>query len=59
MAVPKKRTPKSRRNARRSGWFQKALKKGNQALAFAKNWISKKEKADIDLEKKISLSDSE
>ena len=28
MAVPKKRTPRSRRNARRSVWFQKAIKKG-------------------------------
>jgi hypothetical protein len=40
MAVPKKRTPRSRRNARRSVWFQKAIKKGKQALAFSKSWAS-------------------
>ena len=40
MAVPKKRTPKSRRNARRSNWFQDAFKKAKQALAFSKVWNS-------------------
>ena len=39
MAVPKKRTPKSRRNARRSKWFAKAFVQGQKALAFSKSWV--------------------
>jgi ribosomal protein L32 len=39
MAVPKKRTPKSRRNARRSHWFKKAMTQGAKALAFSKSWV--------------------
>jgi hypothetical protein len=39
MAVPKKRTPRSRRNARRSHWFKKAMVEGKKALAFSKSWI--------------------
>nr|YP_009692057.1 ribosomal protein L32 [Microrhizoidea pickettheapsiorum]QEG77721.1 ribosomal protein L32 [Microrhizoidea pickettheapsiorum] len=42
MALPKKRTPKSRRNSRRSFWFEKALKQGKKALALSKSSNSKK-----------------
>ena len=38
MAVPKKRTPRSRRNSRRSVWFSKAFTNGKKALAFSKSW---------------------
>ena len=38
MALPKKRTPKSRRNSRRSVWFAKAFEKAQKVLAFSKSW---------------------
>ena len=41
MALPKKRTPKSRRNSRRSVWFAKAFEKAQKVLAFSKSWNQK------------------
>ena len=49
MAVPKKRTPKSRRNSRRSVWFSKAFENGKKALAFSKSWVP------IDLEEENDM----
>jgi len=39
MAVPKKRTSKSKKNSRKSVWKKKAVKTTNKALSLAKSII--------------------
>nr|WVD55799.1 ribosomal protein L32 [Tetradesmus distendus] len=43
MAVPKKRTSKSKKNIRKNAWKQKVAKKATQALFLAKYVLSKGE----------------
>ena len=53
MAVPKKRTSKSKKNLRKTIWKKKALKQSTQAYSLA-NWALKKVRS----EKEIASSDS-
>lgn len=41
MAVPKKRTSKSKKNIRKTNWKKKALLKANQALSQAKSVLKR------------------
>nr|WVD55733.1 ribosomal protein L32 [Tetradesmus sp. JML-2023c] len=43
MAVPKKRTSKSKKNIRKNAWKQKVTKKATRALFLAKLVLSKGE----------------
>jgi large subunit ribosomal protein L32 len=42
MAVPKKRTSRSKKNSRRSNWINKANKQAKKALSLAKSCLKKK-----------------
>ena len=42
MAVPKKRTSKSKKNTRKSVWKNKAVKQGQKALSLAKSILKGK-----------------
>lgn len=42
MAVPKKKTSKSKRNQRRAHWIKKAQLQANRALALGKSVLSGK-----------------
>jgi large subunit ribosomal protein L32 len=42
MAVPKKRTSKSKKNARKSVWKNQAIKEGQKALSLAKSILKGK-----------------
>jgi large subunit ribosomal protein L32 len=42
MAVPKKRTSKSKKNARKSVWKNQAIKEGQKALSLAKSVLKGK-----------------
>nr|WVD56145.1 ribosomal protein L32 [Tetradesmus sp. JML-2023b] len=48
MAVPKKRTSKSKKNIRKNAWKQKVAKNATQALFLAKYVLSKGEISSID-----------
>ena len=39
MAVPKKRTSKSKKNIRKTNWKQKTVAKASQALAIARSLL--------------------
>ena len=42
MAVPKKKTSKSKRNQRRAHWFKKAEKQAEKALSLGKSVLTGK-----------------
>lgn len=42
MAVPKKKTSKSKRNQRRAHWFKKARLQAEKALALGKSVLTQK-----------------
>ena len=42
MAVPKKRTSKSKKNARKANWKRKAYKAGQKSLSLAKSMLKSK-----------------
>jgi len=43
MAVPKKRTSKSKKNSRKSQWYKKAKFEAKKALSLAKSTLTDKE----------------
>ena len=42
MAVPKKRTSKSKKKARKANWLKKSKKKAQQSLSLAMSMLKKK-----------------
>jgi ribosomal protein L32 len=52
MAVPKKRTSKSKKRIRKSNWKQKFVLKANQALAKAKSALKRAASTNVGLSAK-------